>query len=152
MLRARFRTPGVQHGHGTYSAKTLRDFVIIQLVLGAFVHRVILCLPALCSLVKVFGRVFLTLPGQTVKERENLFTFRSGEMGYGDRLSNETKGNGRAGGPALLGAWEEAVSYLMLMGNSGQEFSQAGGPIPPGSCSFIQLGPCTLWPTWLWPG
>lgn len=79
---------------------------------GAFVHCVILCLPALCFLVKVLCRVFLTLPVQTVKERENLSTFRSGEMGYGDRLSHETKGNGRAGGPALLGAWEEAVSYL----------------------------------------
>lgn len=52
----------------------------------------------------------LTLPGQTMKERENLSTFRSGEVGCGDRLSHETKGSVGAGGPALLGALEEAVS------------------------------------------
>lgn len=45
----------------------------------------------------------LTLPGQTVKEKENLSTFRSGEMGCGDRLSHETKGSGRVG-PSSAGS------------------------------------------------
>lgn len=94
----------------------------------------------------------LTLPGQTVKEKENLSTFRSGEMGCGDRLSHETKGSGRVGAELCWEPWRRQFLSLMLMGNSGQEFSLVAGPLPPGSCSFIQLGPCTSWLTWLWPG
>ena len=71
-------------------------------------HDFVFTCPVLSS--KSLLQNVLTLPGQTVKERENLSTFRSGEMGCGDRLSHETKRSVGAGGPALLGALEEAVS------------------------------------------